>query len=168
MGLEILQQCSSVPIRARGQSPGHSEMAQGRDAPTVVVVGRAVRSSSAASTNSWEQRIQDKPQAMWGVMPSGCLCSSSSHREAPRRIRRTCPSSPGAAVWVRAGGGQGWAVPLICTALADQPLPGLSTSVLLPWCATSPGGNICASRGVTASPACSYCANASKKREEQC
>lgn len=163
MGLEIQQQCSSVPFRARGQSPGHSEMAQGRDATTVVMVGRVVGSSSAASTNSWEQRIQDKPQAMCGVM-----LLASSHREAPRRIRRTSCSSPGAAVWLRAGGGPGWAVPLISIGLADQPLPGLSTYVLLPWYATSPGGNICASRGVTAFPACSYCAKASKQREEQC
>lgn len=67
---------------------------------------------------------------------------------------------------MRAGRGLGWAVPLICIALEYQPLPGLSTSVLLPWCATSPGGNICASRGVTASPSCSFCPKASK--EEQC
>lgn len=43
-------------------------MARGRDATTVVMVERVVRSRSAAATNSWEHSIREKPQAMCGVM----------------------------------------------------------------------------------------------------
>lgn len=66
----------------------------------VVVMVRVVRNSSAAATNSWDQRIQDEPQAMHGAVPSGLpeLCSSSSYREDLRRMRRTCSSSTRAAV----------------------------------------------------------------------
>ena len=87
-GLQQMNHCSSVPAE-----PGHSHQgtAGGSDATTVAVMVTAMRSSSAAATNSWDQKIQDEQRGMHGVMPSGLpqLCSSSSSRDDPRRLKRT-------------------------------------------------------------------------------